>query len=430
MVQVVGPPSGGRPPGGREKFNMGLQKSMEMLEQYRNMQQQKQAYEQLGLDPAIQHLPPEGRQAAFKQAFAPEKQMTPLQQTQQQLAQERLKALQSQQSRFDSLLGRNQNPQQQDMMPGQDQQQGQQQGQPGQFDIRNVPDEVLDQFAPFSGQPGEEGVIGNMAKSEKERRKEEKVLQRKEFGEERKYHSEFSKKAEEEANQLRTSIPKKEMALNFARNAVETGELGFFSPDKLADVTGIDLFRTAKGAQLITAGKENLLSNMSRVSAKAQNQWFEQRLNSMFPKIGQSKESNLTVQEMLEGETALDKSYLDEFDRLVAEDEQKYGFVKKDISKRTHAAIKPLENEILKRTTYRMKEVEESEKGLSGMKGQVGKNVPKGTPLTLSMAKLYKSKFGENALNVAEKNGYYIPTVEEFRIFQERPEEFREGFGQ
>lgn len=259
----------------------------------------------------------------------------------------------------------------------------------------------------------------------REKRAQEKN-QRSEFESERAFHTGFSKETEKEANELRRSLPKKEMALDFARNAVETGDMSYFSLDKLADVTGQDIFRTAKGAQLITAGKENLLSNMGRVSARAQNQWFEQRLNSMFPKVGQSREANLTVQEMLEGEAELDKAYLNSFDKIAAEDEDKYGFVRKDISKRVHQSLKPLEKEILQRTSYRMKEIEEQEKGLSSLKKQAGKNVSKGTPLTLAMAKIYKDKFGDNALQVAEKNGYHIPSIEEFKMFQARPQEHRE----
>lgn len=291
----------------------------------------------------------------------------------------------------------------------------------GQFNPLEITDEdIMEALAvdPVMGR-GLQNIRDTALQQQRER---EKISQRK-FEGERAYHSGFSKELEKEINQLRNVIPKKEMALNFSRNAVETGDVSYFSPDKLADATGIDLFRTAKGAQLITAGKENLLSNMGRVSAKAQNIWFEQRLNSMFPKIGQSREANLTIQEMLEGEVDLDKAYLNEFDKLSSEDEGKYGFVKKDISKRAREGVKSQEKEIMRRTSYRMKEIEENEKGLKSLKSEVGKNVTRGTPLTLAMAKLYKEKFGDNALKLAEKNGYYIPSVEEFRIFQQRPQE-------
>lgn len=267
-------------------------------------------------------------------------------------------------------------------------------------------------------------TLGRALQMQKDTALRQEDKKEKKFQTERQYHSSYSKEHEKQADVLRESIPKKKMALDFARNALETGDLGYFSLDKLADVTGIDLFRTAKGAQLATASKENLLNNMGRVSARAQNIWFEQRLNSMFPKIGQSKEANLTVQEMLEGEVALDNAYLTEYDRVKKEDEDNYGFVKKDASERARSNIKPFEKQILARTSYRMKEVEEQEKGLSRLKQEVGKNVAKGTPLTLAMAKLYKEKFGDKALDVAEKNGYKIPTIEDFKIYQSPIDKF------
>jgi len=255
-------------------------------------------------------------------------------------------------------------------------------------------------------------------------------IERKTFESERGYHTQFSKEQEKEAENLRTSLSKKEMSLDLSRNAVESGEVGGLSLANLAKRLNIPEWQTMKGAQLETAIKENLLSNMSRVSAKGQNIWFEQRLNSMMAQIGKSQEANLAAQEILEGEVALDRAYLTNFDKISQDDMQQYGFVKKDIAKRAREQSKPLEKEIMQRTAYRLKEQEEQEKGLPSLQKSIGKNVIKGTPLTLAMAKLYKEKFGKNALNVAQKNGYYIPTLEEFRIFQERPQEFREELAQ
>ena len=251
-----------------------------------------------------------------------------------------------------------------------------------------------------------------------ENKRRETEQAQKTFEGDRTYHTNISKEEVKKANELRSSIPKKENALRFARDAVQTGNVSYFSPDKLADATGIELFRTAKGAQLITAGKENLLSNMERVSAKAQNVWFEKRLNSVFPEIGKSREANLTVQEMIEGEVAADKAYLQEFDRISEEDRKKYGYVREDVSKRAREAAEPKDKKILQRTSYRIKEIQEQEEGLSALKSRIGQKVEKGTPLTLAMAKLYKDKFGDQALKVAKDNGYYIPSIEEFREFQ------------
>lgn len=292
------------------------------------------------------------------------------------------------------------------------------------FDASTIPDELIFKLGLVDKDAAQEVRMAKDSALKQNRFIEES--ERKEFKEERDYHSSYAKEAEKDANNLRTTIPRKENALHFARDAVETGDMSYFSPDKLADATGIDLFRTAKGAQLVTAGKENLLSNLSRVSARAQNLWMEQRMSSMFPKIGQSQEANLTTQEMLEGEVEMDKTYLKEFDRLADEDQEKYGYVRKDIQKRAVNAAKTEQDEVLKRTSYRIKEVEEQEKGLTSLKKQVGYKVLKGTPLTLTMAKLYKEKFGDKALATAKANGYYIPSLEEFKYYQQRPEEHRD----
>lgn len=258
-------------------------------------------------------------------------------------------------------------------------------------------------------------------------KREQENIKRTEFKDERAYHTQFSKPAVERANTLRNALPKQEAALNYARQAIESGEVGAFTMNHLAEITGADSLKNAKGAQLTLSAKEQLLPSLARISAKAQNQYMEKRMSSMIPQIGSKDEANLTMQEMLEAEAEMDKAYLTEFDRLSEEDNRDYKFEKKDIEKRARDAVKHKEAEIGKRTSYRLKEIEENSEGLSSLKSKVGKNVMKGTPLTLSMANLYYKKFGENALTVAKKNGYYVPTKEELMIFEQRPEEYREN---
>ena len=252
------------------------------------------------------------------------------------------------------------------------------------------------------------------------------------FQEERAYHATFTKDLEKKIENLREILPRKENALDFARQAVESGEVGRFSKDQFANAVGGEfgnLLRTAEGAELITASKENLLTNMSRVSAKAQNVWFEQKLNTVFPQIGQSEEANLTTQEMIESEVALDKAQVKIYDQLAEQDEKKFGYVRKDIGRRVDSILNDMNKQIFNRATYRMKEIEEKDKKASELKKQVGKKVPKGTQLTLAMGKLYLDKFGDKAEKTAEQNGYVIPKVSELRTYQLEPREFREIFG-
>lgn len=246
------------------------------------------------------------------------------------------------------------------------------------------------------------------------------------FESDRAYHASFTKDTGKEVDKIRATIPIKERSLYYAEDAVINGDQSFFSGDNLAEMTGVDLFRTAKGQQLVLAGKENLLSNMARTSAKAQNLWFEQRLNSMFLRTGLPQEANLMMAKILKGELEAEKAYVEEYDRLAAEDIEKYGFEKKDIETRARANVSPAEKEIFRRTIYQMKEIEEMEMGVNEMKKKVGKPTAKGTPLTFSMMRLYADKFGDKALDKAKKDGYYIPTLEEFKIFQQKDTPFDE----
>lgn len=297
------------------------------------------------------------------------------------------------------------------------------------FDPSNVSDEDIARATAMDPTLGRELRAAKDASLEQRRHEENKT--QKNLETERTFQTGYSKKYVEKADKIRDSLPRQQQALNYARDAIETGEVGAFSVNALADsIGGVvgDALRNKSGTQLTLAAKEQLLPTLSRISAKAQNQYMEKRISSMIPKAGQSMEANLTMQEMLEAESAMDQAYLSEFDRLSEEDNKTFGYERKDIDKRVHSAIKPLEKHIMQRTNFRLRELEEQEKGLNEMKKSIGKNVVKGTPLTMAMAKLYNDKFGKEALAVAEKNGYYIPTPDEFMSYQKRPEEFREGF--
>ena len=257
-----------------------------------------------------------------------------------------------------------------------------------------------------------------------------KEFEHKTLKEERDFHTGYSKKYVEKADKMREDLPRHEMALDYARNAIETGQVGAFSINAIGEsIGGIvgDALKNKAGAQLTLAAKEQLIPTLSRVSAKAQNQYMEKRISSMIPKVGQTNEANLSMQEMLEAETLLDRAYLDKFDEMQKEDMKTFGYERKDLDQRVRNAIKPVEKHIAKRTSFRLKELEEKEMGLSKLKENVGKNVPKGTPLTENMAKLYVNKFGKDALNIAEKNGYYVALPDEYDSYMKRPEEYREA---
>lgn len=160
MVQII---ESRKRPSFSERLNAGVSRGLEMGEQLMQKKQMKAAAEKLGIDPAILQLPKEAQAEYFKNQFAGEKSLSLLQQSQLNLNEEKLKALRGRQELFKKLTG--------------DQQQSSEfnsEASPQQkSSLSQMPESNLSQLAAFAGQPGEEGVIGNMAKSEIDRRFQE-----------------------------------------------------------------------------------------------------------------------------------------------------------------------------------------------------------------------------------------------------------------
>lgn len=260
-------------------------------------------------------------------------------------------------------------------------------------------------------------AIKSMVDSEFKRRD----LSIKKFNEDREFHERGSKEAIQHVRNLRMSLPKKEFAARLARDAIQSGEVGAFSWNNLADLTGRKEFLTAKGAQLVAASKENLFSNISRVSAKAQNQWLEQRMASQFPEIGKSNEANLTMDAVLQGEIEMDKAYVDAFTRLQKEDLDKYGYERRDIDARAEAEVALINEKIMDKVSYLTRQQYEAEKGVKYLEEKIMEKVPRGTMLTPLSAKIMSKKYDgdyKKAIENAKKLGYTIPSIEEIKSWQ------------
>lgn len=250
-----------------------------------------------------------------------------------------------------------------------------------------------------------------------DRKKEASDRNEKRFYEDRRFNTEQSKQISERSEKLRESLPRKRNALRFAKDAVLSGDVDQMSLANLAKRTGIEEFQTAKGAQLVTAGKENLISNLSNLAARAQNLWIEQRFSSMFPLIGQSEEANLTTAALLDSELELDQSWLNAYDRLAQKDMEDLGYVRADIGRRIDEDIKDEEKNILDKTSYEIRQIYEQEKGRNWLTKNALKKVPSGTFLTPTMFSILSKKYDgdvEKTIENAKKLGYSIPSKNQY----------------
>lgn len=228
--------------------------------------------------------------------------------------------------------------------------------------------------------------------------------------EERKFHSEKIKKYEEGIEELRERLPYKESAIRMINDAVLSGPQGL-SLDYIAQVSGYEPLMSLKGAQLQAGVKEFLLSNIGRAGTRP-NQWLEQQISGMLPKIGRSKEANLAVSEALKAETEMEKRKLQIYDDLSEKYEKELGYVPKNISRSVDQVLKPMWDLANEKLSYRIKELQESEDPDSLKQF---KKVAPGTPLTLQKAKAFLDKYKgdeEKAEKAAKALGYSIPNPE------------------
>jgi hypothetical protein len=239
----------------------------------------------------------------------------------------------------------------------------------------------------------------------------------------REFYSKRSQKVLAKADEEREAVNKKSYALDSLADAIENMP-GGFSKDYLAEVTGYEPFRTAKGAQFKTAAKEFLLSNLSRAGARP-NQWIEQQIGDMAAKIGRSKEANETFVAASRADLDIEKRRLD----LLGDLEEKYlqdlGYVPDSISREVDKSLRPYAEEVQKKLAYQLRSIHERDTSPKDLQ-QLTK-VPTGTPLTLRKASAILSQSPgktdeerqENALKIAKKLGYQI-----------MPDEFYEAIGE
>lgn len=253
-----------------------------------------------------------------------------------------------------------------------------------------------DQLVVASGAPDRE--VSEPAKSELKRREEERKINQKRDSDVFKSDLSRSSKVLERADQIAEQIPQKRTAVNLMKDAVANSNLSYFSPDNLAEITGIEGFRSPEGAIFKTAGKEYFLGNIARAGARP-NQWIEQQIADMMAKIGRSPEANFSVLRALENELDLDEARVritnEISDRLRAEGDYSQGklgsLVNKELSQYAEQKQDILFNDL------------RAIKAIAEKTPQKFRKVDKGTQVSDFMAQALLNQFGNDPKKAAEE---------------------------
>lgn len=247
------------------------------------------------------------------------------------------------------------------------------------------------------------------------------------FEKDRSYAERDNKDYKKRIESIRASSGKTGRAIDLGQKAVRTGDVGAFSLNNLANITGIDAFKNASGAALDVAIKQHLIGTVSEVSAKAANLFLERNILDSFAKIGQNKITNLIKLEALDTERKLDDLELQVYDTISRQDREQFGYEQPALSQRVSDALKPLQKDILKASSWRIARYLDESKSYNDLKKSALENVPSGTPLTEKMGRVLLDQVGKsgnaeqdenNAIALAERLGYTIYSPEEIARYE------------
>lgn len=203
---------------------------------------------------------------------------------------------------------------------------------------------------------GQGGNVGEIAKAELLRRSQ--IQKGEERKEERKgeRHARISEKVLIKADEQAAEIPQKTAALESMELAVKERNMGFFSRDNLAEITGVEGLRSPEGALFLTASKEYFLGSLKRAGARP-NQWIERQIQKMLPKVGRTTEANLSVVEALRADLAVENKRLELTEQLANESEEKYGYVHRNLGSQVLKKLTPFANRQQKELEQRLREI-------------------------------------------------------------------------
>lgn len=265
--------------------------------------------------------------------------------------------------------------------------------------------------------------------------------QEKEAGKERRHKETLAKeridKSLKEADTTRSSLPGKKMSLQLFRNAIQEGNVGYFSKSNLAQVlnnlTGdkFALKPDASGSQLQFAGKNYLIENLNRVGAKGLNQYLEKQISQAQPEIGKSREANMSVLAPMEAAYDIEKDFLDRLSNYEDMYEAMGQPMPPAVYRKAQKESADFADSRMKQLAYELAEIQETKLSDQQLMDfgttEHPKNVTAGTPLTERRATLFLKKYGfdpENpeseksqkaidiALKVAKQLGYELEYIE------------------
>lgn len=183
-----------------------------------------------------------------------------------------------------------------------------------------------------------------------------------------------SRKVLERTDELAENLEKQRADISLMESAITEGNLGFFSQDNLADITGVEGLRTAEGAQFRSSAKNFFVEELSKVKGRP-NQFIEGQILKGLAQIGRSEEANLTVLEAQKFRHDLDRMRVETTQSLSDQFERQLGYVPGNLSGIVRETLKPMYTEREKQLEQNLRQIIQPKtsdrSSMANLKGQL-----------------------------------------------------------
>ncbi len=239
---------------------------------------------------------------------------------------------------------------------------------------------------------------------------------------------EIVRKHYEEIDKLRDTATVIEDAALQSMQAIREGNTTFWSKPSLkrfVPESVKDAFQNASGQQLHSIMKQVWLNTIKQISAKGLNQYLEQQVQQVYPRIGTAKNAQMSAAKIMIAESRAKKAKIRVSDGIRRYYRERGERVPNNVQEREDKALEPFGEEIQLGLSYDLELLRLSDvflaKGKNGLRDRINRKVSPGLPLTQLMMRVMFEKLRDinKVQSHAESLGYYFPTPEESARWQD-----------
>ena len=224
----------------------------------------------------------------------------------------------------------------------------------------------------------------------------------------------------EEMEGKRKQVLEDRDSLSLARRAMQMGDTSSWT-QFFANKYGLDPLKSTASQLMNLASKEFIRGSLHGISARAQNQWIEQRFMSMFPSVGTKDDAKESIIEALERGTDVKEKEVELYDHYSDIFEKNPNKIARNVDRDLKKYISDRDDQM----SYNFSRIKDK---YSSPEALYSDDKPiKGEYITPEKISAFTKKYNGDKLkaqNELLKLGYRIPSAEQYLRWKQRGEQY------